>query len=285
MNRQALLDRLGKLPSYTASERTLARYFEREYLSLSTETIESLSEKTGVSKASISRFVTRLGYPNFRAFLHAQWQEGQVETPIRRYARRAKKATPAEALLDEHLTVVANNLVRTREKIRPEAFAEALDLLCDEERHLFVLGSAASAHLLGYFSVLLRYMRGNVTLLGGDGSAVAHDVARMEPSAVLFAMTTMRYANRTTALLRHFFERGHPTILVTDSYAAPCIAWATVPLVMHAEGPNMFNTRCSALAILEALIAGMSTRLETTVPERYEAIDELLRLMDVYPAK
>jgi Transcriptional regulators len=203
-------------------------------------------------------------------------------TPIVRYTRRGKKSLSAEEVLHDHMAAVTVNIQKTMAVLRTEAFSRALDLLCDEKRHLYLLGTSLAMHLLGYFSVLTRYMRSNFTLLTGDTANIAHQTATISEDAVLFALSYKRYANVTQTVMQHFHESGHEVIFLTDSYSAPGLQYASVPMVVDTGGHNMFNTRCSAIAVLEALINGMSVRYENTVPERYDAIGTMLRRLNVY---
>ena len=284
MKKQALLERIAGIQNLTASERKLARYFEQEFAALPFEIIESLSKKSGVSKSSISRFATRLGYANFRAFLQELRQDAAngLDSPLKRHAFRVKKSDPAEVLLHKHLQGVCTNLRQTLEQIKPGNFTRALELLCDENRRLFLLGCGGSGFLMGYCGMFMSYIRNNITPLDGDAPGIAFRMAKMEGDAVFLVMATRRYASLSGTVLRYAFERGHETILLTDSYSAPCLQYATVPLVVHLEGESMLRTRGPALAVLEALISGMSAHFGGEVPERLAAIDELNRLLGSY---
>ncbi len=287
MKKQALLERIAGIQNLTASERKLARYFEQEFAALPFENIESLSKKSGVSKSSISRFATRLGYANFRTFLQEIRQNAAngLDSPLKRHALRVKKSDPVEALLHRHLQSVRTNLRLTLEQIKPGNFTRALELLCDENRRLFLVGCGGSGFLMGYCAMFMSYIRNNLTLLDGDSPDIAYRVARRKGNAVFLVMTTQRYANLSSTILRYAHERGHETILLTDSYSAPGLQYATVPLVVQIEGGGMFRTRGPALAVLEALISGMSARFGSEAPERLAAIEELNRLLGSYQVR
>lgn len=285
MSQQAFLERMSSVKDTTPSERKLVRYLEKEYPTLAFDNLESLGAKAGVGKSTVSRFIARLGYPNFRTFLQEVRQEMAtgLNTPIKRYAARSKKPAPAETLLRNQFEAVGESLGKTLDRIGMADFSRALDLVCDETRPLYLMASSSSAHLLGYFATLADYMRPGVIRLNSDAPVIARQAAVLDPSAVLMAMAHGRYATVTSKVMQHFHERGHETILITNSYSAPPLVFATVPLVVCSEDGNMFQSRCAAIAVLETLIEGMSEKFGPGIPERYAAINGLLRHLDVYP--
>lgn len=277
MNQQDLLRRIAGLTKTTLSERKLAMYFEREHATLAFDDLETLSKKTGVSQSTISRFITKLGYDNFRAFSYAM-RKGAAEGLDRQdalYPSDGKNPLSAEALLHAHLNGVQIATQETLGKLRPEHFQRAIDLVSDDSRYLYLMGGGISGKLLQSFSILLRYMRSNFCQLSDDLADDARIIASMEPNAVLLAAGNKRYSVTTKKLLQHFRETGHETIVITDSYASPFADYATVPLIIHEQGFSLFSTRVVTLAVLEALLAGVRQRFEETLPQRRAAVISL----------
>lgn len=285
MQEPSFLGRLAALDSLTPSEKRLARHFEQEYPGLALDNLASLSAKAQVSKSTVSRFITRLGYKDFHVFLRELRKElaDNLDNPLKRHTRRVKKNRPgAETHLHEHLEEVRLNLQQTTERIRQEEFARALDLLGDERRPLYMIGCASAEFLVSYFYLLTRYLRGNTTLLDGNAPTIAHRLGQLDSECVLFAMSFNRYPTITAAVLRHFRNKGSQVVLLTDRHTSPMLLSATVPLIVHAEGAAMFKTRCSALAVMEALLTGMVSRFESNIPGRYAVMNEIMRELNVY---
>lgn len=287
MDHQDMMNRIAAVKKTTPTERKLALYFERNHSSLAFENMESICTKTGVSQSSVSRFIVRLGFANFRAFTAAMRQDAAnaLDTPLKRYAAHATGASSENELLQGYINNVCFTLQETLEKLSPENFTRAIDLIADSDRHLFLKGGSFMGHLLGGFSILLRYVRGNFTLLTDDVSDMTHKIARREKNSILMAVSNNRYSTSTRQLLELFHNEGHETILITDSHSAPIYQYSTVPLVVQNVGTSTFNTRCPSLAVLEALAAGVHMRFKETLPEVYT---EMIRLQDelgVYSVK
>ncbi len=286
MPHRPFLDRLAGLASLTPNEKKLARHFEKEYPALAFDNLASLSAKVGVGKSTVSRFIARLGYKDFHVFLRELRGEvaGNLDNPLKRHAKLKVPGDAAvpETYLHTHLEEVRINLQQTEERIRRTEFGKTLDLLCDETKHLYMLGCASAEPVVTYFYLLLRYLRGSVTLLDGNSPTLAHRMDDVSGKSVLFAMAFNRYPTLTASMLRYFKDKGSEVVLLTDRHTCPMLSAATVPLIVHAEGHGMFKTRCSAMAVMEALLAAMTPRLEHNIPKRYVAMRDVMRHLNVY---
>jgi len=90
MGRKNLLDRISQLDRLTPSETKLVAFFEENYHLTAFETISSVSEKSGVSKATVGRLLNHLGYQGFTDLMIDIRQDvvDRLESPIDRYIDR-----------------------------------------------------------------------------------------------------------------------------------------------------------------------------------------------------
>lgn len=287
MHQRKLMDRIAAVSKLTPTERKLARFFEREAAALAFEDLEGLSTKTGISQSTISRFVTKLGYENFREFSFEMRRNAANEynTPLKWHPVRPKGLDTPEAVLHQHLNDVGMAMQLTLESIRSEEFARALDLVADEKRQLYLMGGVNAEPILGTFFNLLGYVRSNVTQLRPDLASVARRVAGMEQDAVLFAVCNTPFSVSTGTVMQHFMENGNDVILITNSYSCPYFRFATVPLVIYRSGRSTFSTRCTMLALMEAFTSALYIRYGNQYTDRYKNITDLLYKFGVFEAK
>src|SRR5210317_2240422 len=94
-----LNQRIRALGQLTPSESKIADYFSRNYWNLVFENTTSISDNTGVSKATVVRFISKLGYNRFSGFiedLRKDFVEGQDSLPIRYYLKKKLLADDGE---------------------------------------------------------------------------------------------------------------------------------------------------------------------------------------------
>ncbi|MDR1826794.1 MAG: MurR/RpiR family transcriptional regulator, partial [Methylobacteriaceae bacterium] len=223
---EPLLTRLGNIGKLTDHEHTLADYFENSYPHIAFSNLEDISVANGISKATVTRFVRRLGYEDFRAFSRALKDEvaQNFDSPVDRSVQSKEGqfgGHPAD-LLRQHLELGRVNLQRTLEQIDDDTFATVLRLISDPKRRLFLMSVATGRMLLAYFYLLVKYRRPNVCLFQGT-DRLAHDVLDADPSSVLLATSFDRYPTSVQAVMRHFQKIGAETILITNRRSNPLL--------------------------------------------------------------
>ncbi|MDR0577247.1 MAG: MurR/RpiR family transcriptional regulator [Candidatus Accumulibacter sp.] len=289
MNNDPLLIRLLAIEKLTKHERTLADWFENSYPHMAFSNLEEISATNGVSKATVTRFVRRLGYEDFRAFSRALKEEvaQNFDSPVERSVSGRKRRIGAHPgdLLREHLTLGKLDLQRTLDQADDETFATVSRLVSNPERRLFLMSVATGRMLLGYFYLLTKYRRPNVCLLAGTDH-LAHEMLDAEPSSVLLVTNFDRFPTSVLAVMKHFFELGAETILLTNRRSNPLLRYARHSLFIHSESETVFKSRCAMLVMLESLVAGMgSASREKDDDNRLNAMEALFRKLDIYLQK
>ncbi len=286
MPKPPLMQRLAQLDALTPSEKKLAALFQREYPQLAFDNLTGIGAKAGVGKATVTRFVQRLGYLNFYEFSKTLRDEvaHHMDLPLRRLNRMSREAAPAnpDAIFSSYLDSAIANLQRTKEMHSEETFAKAVALLADVNRPLYLMGAVSAEGLMSYFYILLSYFRDNVVLLNGNASILGHRIARIRPDTVLMAISYDRYPKITGTTMRVFREAGCETILITERRTSPLLQHTTVPIFVEAEGPGMFKSRCAGIAALEAMLAALTPKFAATVARRLESMTKLFTEFDVY---
>lgn len=277
-NDATVLDRISRQHDLTASELKLAMYLENNFPHAALANLEEMSDRNGVSKATVTRFARRLGYTNFRDFSRALKDEvsQNFDLPFHRTSLSGEQtlgSNPAQ-LLRMHLEIGIINLQRTLDQIDYAAFVTVLDLISDPERRLYLMSFATGRTLLNYFYLLAKYHRNNICILDGP-DRLAHDVIDAVPSSVLLATAFDRHPSPTNAVLHHFNSLGCDTILITNRRSTPLLKYAKHTLFVHAESESIFKSRGSMLVVLEALVSGMGARLQSGKGPRFREMERL----------
>jgi DNA-binding MurR/RpiR family transcriptional regulator len=288
MAQDSLLTRLLAIDRLTGHERTLTDYFENAYPHIAFSNLEEISAANGVSKATVTRFVRRLGYDDFRAFSRAIKEEvaQNFDSPVERSAssREREIGTLPGELLRQHLALGQRNLQRTLDQVDDRTFATVQRLVSDPDRRLFLMSVATGRMLLGYFYLLAKYRRPNVCLLEGT-DRLAHDMLDAEPSSVLLVSNFDRFPTSVLAVMRHFHELGAETVLLTNRRSNPLLRYARHSLFIHSESETIFKSRCAMLVMLEALVAGMGVDLPEENANRLGAMENLFHKLGIYLQK
>lgn len=132
----------GDRDEFTPKERKIKTYIQENLSICGNLSIQELSRKTHVSKATISRFCRRLGYANYRDFSMALNQEATAN-----YSRINEKLTRDDSAEDIAVTVLRTEqkaMLETLEMLR----GVDLDALCDvilRASHMMIFAVGGSA--------------------------------------------------------------------------------------------------------------------------------------------
>ena len=273
---KTLLQRIRKLETLTQSETKIAIFLENHYPLTAFETISSMSKKADVGKATVGRFITRLGYKNFAEFMESIQVEmiARLDSPTERYSKKRKQSECKDDQLALHVSHAINNMQETLQRTDIKDFYRAAEIMATCKGRLFVTGAATSQALAHYFQLLASYLRKDVYLVDANVGTLAHQLADVCDADVLFAMTHQRFAKVTIDISRWFSRRNAKIILLSDHEVTPVSCFAEIQLTSYSNAPLMFSSRSSSFLLLEALIAAMTVALDPQVQERFQVFDE-----------
>ncbi|MCC8194385.1 MAG: hypothetical protein LIP28_07045, partial [Deltaproteobacteria bacterium] len=133
MPKPPLMQRLAQLQDLTPSEKKLAALFKRDYPQLAFDNLTDIGAKAGVGKATVTRFVQRLGYLNFYEFSKTLRNEvaHHMDLPVLRLGEMNDEGRSADpdAIFSRYLDSAIANLQRTKELHSGANFAKAVELL------------------------------------------------------------------------------------------------------------------------------------------------------------
>ena len=278
MSRKNLLDRISQLDRLTPSETKLVAFFEENYPLTAFETISSVSEKSGVSKATVGRLLNHLGYQGFTDLKIDIRQDvvDRLESPIDRYTDRRNEMDEAgDDFLAQHVSCTMKNLEETLTRNKPETINRAAELMTAPKGGLYVMGGATSNSMAHFFHLLAKYMRKRVYLLNADMSTIRHQLIDVCKDDVLLAITHYRFSAYTVRVAKWFHKIGCPVILLSDREATPLSDIADIRLYARSAGLPLFNSRVGTLLVLETLLMAMAPLLEEKMRLRFNVFEDM----------
>ncbi|HDR15815.1 MAG TPA: MurR/RpiR family transcriptional regulator [Desulfobacteraceae bacterium] len=273
-----LIDRLRSMRKVTPSEAKIADFFVREQRRIAFESVTSIGEKCGVSKATVARFISRLGYQSFNDFQEMVQNEllERLQSPIERYSQRKAPGKRSD-YLECCLSNAVKNLEEARGGISTTLFQEAAGLLARAPGAVYVLGMLISAGVAYSFWIMANYLRPNVHLLDNRSSTLPNQLINVGSEDVLLAVCNRRYSRQAASAMEHFSRRGSRIVLITDSELSPVSHLADKVLVVPKTGLFLFDSNCAALVAVEALVEAMAEKLEKSIFERLELMDRIFK--------
>jgi DNA-binding MurR/RpiR family transcriptional regulator len=243
-------------PTLTEAEKKVAHAVLSGYPLSGLGSISDLAEKAHVSTATITRFVSRLGYPGFIAFremLRSEVAE-QFRSPIDKQ-RALSAQTPMEGsgflgLLDE----VSGHIQESAAQIQEADFTEVVRLLSDRSRRVFLAGGRMTRSVMAHLASMLHAMRSDVHLVDAGSMDAAEQMIDMRAKDILVTMDVRRYQRSAIELARRAAAKGCVIVLITDEWISPISTHANLIFALKVGTNSIWDSLALPLLFGEALV-------------------------------
>ena len=244
--------------------------------------INELSQRTGISPATITRFARRLdfqGYPDLQRGLYEhqkQWAPfGQLKSLLRR-------ETPAEDAGPDSLQwTIQNNIGLLEALYTPQlrdSFARAQEIL-HQARTIYIAGMRSSYATAYYLAFMLQQMCDNVHLLTTSTSDLPTALSDVRPEDCLLVISYARYTSSSYDIVSHFHRAGCKIVALTDSLTSPIALKATEVLI----APNGGNfSPVGAITLCNCFITSLGRLNAQQTLERMELQDKIALEHHIY---
>ena len=263
----------AELPRLTVAERRVARTLLADYPLAGLEPVAALAHRAQTSAPTVLRLVGKLdldGYPSFQQAIKAELA-ARLSSPLTLYPH----LPPGPDVLPRMRESLTDSVRRGLEQLDGSDVDIAVGLLAESKRPLWTIGGRFSRLLAEYLAMHLRLLRPGVAPVPSGPGDRAITLLDMDRRAVLVAFDYRRYQRSTIEFGVSAAGRGAAVVLFTDHYLSPLAAEATVVLATTVEAPTPFDVLTPALAVVEAMVAGVVDRLGSTPRERLAAFDDL----------
>lgn len=265
-----------RMHEFSPAERKVARVLLTSSPTVGLETVARLAARAGVSGPTVIRFVTRLGFDSYVTFQEAVRAEldARMSSPVRRYARQAL-AEATDQLLERHRDFFMQDVKETFDSLSPRELKTAIDMLTDTRGRVFLVGGRYSQVLAHQLYLHIQQLRPRTQLLASDPGERVWVRLDAGPRDVLVVFDYRRYQKDVVELASTLSAQGARVILFTDRWLSPVSDFADVVLPSIVESPSPFETLVPALAVVEALVAGMVVAMGATARKRVEQYAEI----------
>ncbi|HKI58483.1 MAG TPA: MurR/RpiR family transcriptional regulator [Trueperaceae bacterium] len=255
-------------PLPTTQER-VARYLEVSYAAVPFHTADQIALAAGASKATVVRFVRRLGYEGIHE-LRAQLRNalyGIGDSPASRFDRR-QEGVDLRTQLNRLGRQEARNIKRTVDLLDVgELQGLCTDLIRADT--VWVFGQRFSHGIAFNLGLLLSQLLPRVQTVSGEGGALPDRLGAMRADDHLIIVAHRRVGAVKIALSEYARDRGTPYSVLTDLQddVGGLVANAAHALRSVTDTAGAFNSYAASLVLAHA-IAAVLERAAPTAPSR-----------------
>jgi DNA-binding MurR/RpiR family transcriptional regulator len=233
-------------------------------------TVALVAARAAPSGATVVRFGNRLGYEGFQGLQAAVQHE--LAGRLRPAAERIRDKARGD-VVGRTLSVELANLNATLGALDRSDFETAVSLLGARRGRVAIVPGGASVGVARQVADELAVLRPHVELVWGSPMATAAALAGLEGADTVLAVDLRRYDSALLDAIAVVAPTGASIIAVTDGVLSPLASRATVAFAVSGEGAGPFDSHIGALALFNALVAGVAAKLRSTATKRIDAIE------------
>ena len=217
-----------------------------------------VSDRSGVSNATVSRFFRRLGYDSYDSARRAARDMRASGSPLyladregreRRSGRLAEAQAVETALIEASLSM-----------INPLTLNAVADAVAGARRVRFA-GFRNSHFIAAYGQSTLAQFRPDVTMLRTGDQSIAEAAAQVEADDVIIVVGLRRRPADFNLFVRLVAEAGAAVALIADRSIREAPARVRWMLPCAVETPQALDSYVGALAVMRALLGAAVDRL------------------------
>jgi len=243
-----------------AQQKRVCNFILSNFTQAAFMTVVQIAEASKASPATVVRTAYHLGYKGFRS-LQEDLKKLVLSTASPSW-RQLEESWTRDGGKDVLFDVVAENRKSIQEILTPrfrESYAKVIAIL-DEASRVFIAGFRTTKGISLLFYSLLHQFHSSVMLVGASGpESMFEDLLDMQHGDVLFSILLgPRYATHTVDATRFVWEKGFPTIVLTNQLSCPAVSFATEVLI--APPCASHYSVASTITILEAIIVELGRK-------------------------
>ncbi len=248
-----ILESPGHMASYSASE---------------------ITKMAGVSNATMTRLVQRLGYQNYDQMRRLARQGMDWGSPLFLLDQNVSgSAKDRSDLFEQHSAASTQNIHATFANISPTMVSEIGDKIA-KARQVRIFGQRNNYFFAAYLRWQFIQFRSNVYLLPVSGETLAEYLVGLEPEDIFIVFGLRRRTPLLAGLIAAVSRFGVKTLLITDSSNRSDLG-ATWVLKCDTKSPIPLDNHTAVMVLCHVLSSQLIEKVGPAGRQRLAKIEEL----------
>lgn len=272
------------LSTLTESEQRLDHYIREHFNEIPYHGIIDVAQNASVSKATIGRFLNKIGFTGYAAFRHVVEESLAAQKMISPY-ELAIPTQMRDKVATEQVVAEFNNNVTTlfesyKNSIDIKSLNHLIDIILDTERRVFVVGPSSSHAMATHFVTLVKYFRDHVTLLSLDAGELPKSLLNLSEKDTLIVFSYYRFNNMALRIAKLFRNKKATVVLITNSESNPYGKFCNLQFVLPSDTHSVFKSRIIGFSFIELTLHLAYEKGEGE--GNFEQLEELFVFFDTF---
>jgi len=243
-------------------------------------TIRDLAVACQVSEATVVRFVSRLGYDGYSAFLQALRDLVDTELTLLDRVDLSNMNGPGAERFRRVVFEEINNLKQLYTRTDMVVIDKVVDYL-EKSSTIYVIGSRLSYTFAYYMGWSLTKVRQNVHILKGSDSTTIDWLTIAPTKSLVIIIATSRYPNELIRVGKLVRRLGKNLLVIADSSLCPLIQFAHMTLIAPSQHFPLIGSPTPLSCLINYLVLELASRDGKELKEHQEKLEQSYRENDI----
>jgi DNA-binding MurR/RpiR family transcriptional regulator len=270
-----------KIPNMSRAQEKIAKYILSHPNSTPFLTVEKLANLSGVSIATVTRFVIFLGYKGYPEFLKDTQESMQQQvTNIERIKLDSERNCGEEKEIYKIFQEDLNNIKLTMEELELYELKKAVSLLVNAKR-IYIVARRSSSVLGIFIKYYLDLMFNNVNLIEHI-EQIPKQINEFSEEDVIIGISFEKYARSTVEIFTHLKRKGATTIAITDNMLSPLVPYSDVTLTATSKSSTYIESFVAPLSLINVLISYIEKEKKDFFNSNVQLLEEACKKFDLF---
>lgn len=256
----------------SSKDKVIMNYIMENIYTIPYSSMEDLSNKIGVSNATISRLCKKLGYINFKNFKNDVLSKLNI-TPASKIQNTLTHLSENN-IIENMFSNMINNLQLSIENLDKNNFKKAALLILNSSK-IYIYSPGPSLGLAYILKYRLNRFRIDINIIENGGSSIFESLVNITQKDVLLVFGFSKMLVETEVILDYSKERKYKTILFTDLFVSKMLDMCHISLYCCRGGNYEFHSMVSAMALVDCLIVNIAMEIGDTALRNLEDLSKL----------
>ena len=270
-----------KIPNMSKAQEKIAKYILSHPNTTPFLTVEKLAKLSGVSIATITRFVIFLGYRGYPDFLRETQESMQQQVVnVERMKLSSKNDCNPERSVYEIFEDDLSNLQSTMEELSLAELKKAVNLLLNAKR-IYIVARRSAISLGIFLKYYLDLMFDEVSLIENI-EQIPKQINKCCGEDVVVGIIFEKYTRSTVEIFTHLKRSGASTIAITDNMLSPLVPYSDATLTAVSKGTSPMESFVGPLSLINALIISVEKEKKDCYTNNVQLLEEAWQKFDLY---
>ena len=243
-------------------------------------TIRDLAVACQVSEATVVRFVSRLGYDGYSAFLQALRDLVDTELTLLDRVDLSNMNGPGAERFRRVVFEEINNLKQLYTRTDMVVIDKVVDYL-EKSSTIYVIGSRLSYTFAYYMGWSLTKVRQNVHILKGSDSTTIDWLTIAPTKSLVIIIATSRYPNELIRVGKLVRRLGKNLLVIADSSLCPLIQFAHMTLIAPSQHFPLIGSPTPLSCLINYIVIELASRDGKELKEHQAKLEQSYRENDI----